>query len=74
MIGFWGSITRVRLIAGNTFLEAVRQKFFNALLLISIARKELDLGSGEKKLRKCPTCPKMRSNVGFARSHFTTPN
>lgn len=30
------SLTRIRLIAGNTFLEAVRQKFFNALLFISI--------------------------------------
>ena len=37
MIEFFSSIMRVRLIAGNTFLEAVRQKFFNALLLISIA-------------------------------------
>ena len=31
------SLTRIRLIAGTTFLEAVRQKFFNSLLLISIA-------------------------------------
>ena len=31
------SFTRIRLIAGTTFLEAVRQKFFNSLLLISIA-------------------------------------
>ena len=31
------SISRIRLIAGNTFLEAVRQKFFNSLLLISVA-------------------------------------
>ncbi len=56
MIRFWGSITRVRLIAGNTFLEAVRQKFFNALLLISIALvasstffQQFDFGTGELK-------------------------
>lgn len=56
MIQFLGSITRVRLIAGNTFLEAVRQKFFNALLLISIALvasstffQQFDFGTGELK-------------------------
>lgn len=55
MIGS-GSITRIRLIAGNTFLEAVRQKFFNALLLISIALvgsstffQQFDFGTGELK-------------------------
>ena len=37
MSGLIDSISRVRLIAGNTFLEAVRQKFFNSLLLISVA-------------------------------------
>jgi ABC-2 type transport system permease protein len=56
MIRFPGSITRVRLIAGNTFLEAVRQKFFNALLLISIALvasstffQQFDFGTSELK-------------------------
>lgn len=56
MIEFLSSITRVRLIAGNTFLEAVRQKFFNALLLISIALvassaffQQFDFGTGELK-------------------------
>ena len=53
---FFSSIMRVRLIAGNTFLEAVRQKFFNALLLISIALvassaflQQFDFGTGELK-------------------------
>ncbi len=53
---FFGSIRRIRLIAGNTFLEAVRQKFFNALLLISIALvgsssffQQFDFGTGELK-------------------------
>lgn len=56
MIGFFSSLTRLRLIAGNTFLEAVRQKFFNALLLISIALvasstffQQFDFGVGELK-------------------------
>lgn len=56
MMGFLNSITRVRLIAGNTFLEAVRQKFFNALLLISIALvgsstffQQFDFGASELK-------------------------
>ena len=31
------SLQRMRWIAANTFLEAVRQKFFNALLLLSVA-------------------------------------
>jgi ABC-2 type transport system permease protein len=50
------SISRIRLIAGNTFLEAVRQKFFNSLLLISIALvvsstffQQFDFGTGELK-------------------------
>jgi ABC-type transport system involved in multi-copper enzyme maturation permease subunit len=50
------SFTRVRLIAGTTFLEAVRQKFFNSLLLISIALvgsstffQQFDFGTGELK-------------------------
>ena len=50
------SLVRVRLIAGNTFLEAVRQKFFNALLLISVALvfsshffQQFDFGTGELK-------------------------
>ena len=56
MMGFFSSMMRVRLIAGNTFLEAVRQKFFNALLLISIALvgsstffQQFDFGAGELK-------------------------
>jgi len=47
---------RIRLIAGNTFLEAVRQKFFNSLLLIAIALvgsstffQQFDFGTGELK-------------------------
>ena len=50
------SCTRIRLIAGTTFLEAVRQKFFNSLLLISIALvgsstffQQFDFGAGELK-------------------------
>ncbi|MEO0510736.1 MAG: ABC transporter permease subunit [Verrucomicrobiota bacterium] len=50
------SVTRIRLIAGNTFLEAVRQKFFNSLLIISIAMvvsstffQQFDFGAGELK-------------------------
>lgn len=50
------SFTRIRLIAGNTFLEAVRQKFFNSLLLISVALvgsstffQQFDFGAGELK-------------------------
>jgi len=50
------SFTRVRLIAGNTFLEAVRQKFFAVLLLIALGLvlsagffQSFDFGSGELK-------------------------
>ncbi|MDP4611706.1 MAG: ABC transporter permease [Opitutales bacterium] len=50
------SINRIRFIAGNTFLEAVRQKFFNSLLLISIALlasstffQQFDFGTNELK-------------------------
>lgn len=50
------SFTRVRLIAGNTFLEAVRQKFFASLLLIALGLvlsagffQSFDFGSGELK-------------------------
>lgn len=50
------SFTRIRLIAGNTFLEAVRQKFFSSLLLISVALvgsstffQQFDFGTGELK-------------------------
>lgn len=50
------SFTRIRLIAGTTFLEAVRQKFFNSLLLISVALvgsstffQQFDFGAGELK-------------------------
>lgn len=50
------SFTRIRLISGTTFLEAVRQKFFNSLLLISIALvgsstffQQFDFGTGELK-------------------------
>ncbi|WPJ95316.1 ABC transporter permease subunit [Coraliomargarita algicola] len=50
------SFTRIRLIAGTTFLEAVRQKFFNSLLIISIALvasstffQQFDFGTGELK-------------------------
>jgi ABC-type transport system involved in multi-copper enzyme maturation permease subunit len=50
------SFARIRLIAGTTFLEAVRQKFFSSLLLISIALvgsstffQQFDFGTGELK-------------------------
>ena len=50
------SFTRIRLIAGTTFLEAVRQKFFNSVLLISVALvgsstffQQFDFGAGELK-------------------------
>ena len=50
------SFTRIRLIAGTTFLEAVRQRFFNSLLVISIALvwsstffQQFDFGTGELK-------------------------
>lgn len=56
MKGVLDSIRRIRLIAGNTFLEAVRQKFFNSLLLISVALvasstffQQFDFGTGELK-------------------------
>lgn len=51
-----GSFHRIWLIAGNTFLEAVRQKFFGSLLLIAIALvvsssffQQFDFGSSELK-------------------------
>lgn len=47
---------RIRLIAANTFLEAVRQKFFNSLLLIALALvasatffQQFDFGTSELK-------------------------
>ena len=50
------SFTRLRLIAGNTFLEAVRQKFFSSILLIAVALvgsstffQQFDFGTGELK-------------------------
>lgn len=50
------SLSRIRLIAGNTFLEAVRQKFFNSLLLIAVALvasstffQQFDFGTSELK-------------------------
>jgi len=50
------SLSRIRLIAGNTFLEAVRQKFFNSLLFIAIALvasstffQQFDFGTSELK-------------------------
>lgn len=50
------SLRRIRLIAGNTFLEAVRQKFFSALLLVAVALvgsstffQQFDFGTGELK-------------------------
>ena len=53
---FFNSFTRIRLIAGTTFLEAVRQKFFSSLLLISVALvgsstflQQFDFGTGELK-------------------------
>ena len=49
-------IVRIYCIAANTFLEAVRQKFFNSLLLISIALvlsanffQQFDFGASELK-------------------------
>ncbi|MEM7790796.1 MAG: ABC transporter permease [Verrucomicrobiota bacterium] len=51
-----GSLSRIFLLAGTTFLEAVRQKFFSTLLLISIALvissnffQQFDFGTGELK-------------------------
>ena len=56
MGGWIESCVRVWLIASNTFIEAVRQKFFNALLWISVALvlsstflQQFDFGSGELK-------------------------
>ncbi len=50
------SFERLRLIAGNTFLEAVRQKLFNFLLLLAVAMvvsaqffREFNFGSSELK-------------------------
>ncbi|MFU8848313.1 MAG: ABC transporter permease [Opitutales bacterium] len=50
------SLYRIQLIAGNTFLEAVRQKFFSSLLVIAIALvasssffQQFDFGSSELK-------------------------
>jgi ABC-type transport system involved in multi-copper enzyme maturation permease subunit len=50
------SWTRIRLIAGNTFLEAVRQKFFSSILLIAVTLvgsstffQQFDFGAGELK-------------------------
>jgi ABC-type transport system involved in multi-copper enzyme maturation permease subunit len=50
------SWTKIRLIAGNTFLEAVRQKFFSSILLIAVALvgsstffQQFDFGAGELK-------------------------
>jgi len=50
------SVQCIRLIAGNTFLEAVRQKFFNSLLILSVALvgsskffQQFDFGTGELK-------------------------
>lgn len=50
------SVGRVGLIARNTFLEAVRQKFFNVLVILSIAMiasanffRQFDFGSSELK-------------------------
>jgi len=50
------SLSRIRLIAGNTFLEAVRQRFFNSLLLIALALiasssffQQFDFGASELK-------------------------
>lgn len=49
-------LLRIRLIAGNTFLEAVRQKFFASLFLIALALigsstffQQFDFGAGELK-------------------------
>ncbi|MFH1497053.1 MAG: ABC transporter permease subunit [Verrucomicrobiota bacterium] len=50
------SFDRLRLIAGNTFLEAVRQKLFNFLLILAVALvasaqffREFNFGSSELK-------------------------
>ena len=50
------SVQRIRLIATNTFLEAVRQKFFSAILLISVGLiifasffQQFDFGTNELK-------------------------
>lgn len=50
------SLQRIRWVAANTFLEAVRQKFFNALLLLAVALlgssvffQQFDFGSSELK-------------------------
>jgi len=50
------AFARIRLIAGNTFLEAVRQKFFNSILLIALALvasstffQQFDFGANELK-------------------------
>jgi len=50
------SPSRIRLIAANTFLEAVRQKFFNSLLFITLALvasstffQQFDFGTSELK-------------------------
>ncbi|WP_269524929.1 ABC transporter permease [Coraliomargarita parva] len=52
----FGSFHRIRLIAGNTFLEAVRQKFFNSLLLLAVGLiasaqffQQFDFGTNELK-------------------------
>lgn len=52
----YNSFTRIRLIAGITFLEAVRQKFFSSILLISVSLlgssnflQQFDFGTGELK-------------------------
>lgn len=49
-------IGRIWLISANTFLEAVRQKFFNSLLLLAVALigsvhffQQFDFGTGELK-------------------------
>ena len=50
------SLQRIRLIASNTFLEALHQKFFSALLLISVGLiltasffQQFDFGTNELK-------------------------
>lgn len=69
------SFTRIRLIAGTTFLEAVRQKFFNSLLLISIALvasstffQQFDFGTGELNLSLISVLERSSSLVRFFRS------
>lgn len=56
MSGLFASMERIRLIAGNTFLEALRQKFFSSVLLLSLALvgsaqffQQFDFGTGELK-------------------------